>query len=328
MKVFIIIFTFVFICLLDEFEARSLVDAHSVFEGDIVPDFETISAAYDNSTVSKLIDEGLIEDKRDQMTRGTSPTFDLWTTKMNNKDLYIIFVYINPEYNADEFSLVKKSLNNLARKSGVMKFKVLKTIPTDGRPFLHYGIHGSSQCASYVGRKDRFARSIDGQPIYLHRFCLSRGVIQHETMHALGFWHEQSRPDRDEHVTINYDNVIQGKEINFEKQSAYIDSLGAPYDYNSVMHYHSRAFSVNGQDTIDSNGVSIGQRIGLSPGDKLQLRLMYQCSPWVGPRNYTMFKTQKCTPECKCGKNWKGCGNDSNLCKGGLQCLENKCVKM
>jgi hypothetical protein len=329
MKVLQFVFISIVICLLDEFEARSLVESDSLFEGDIIPDFETISAAYDNITVSKLIDKGLIvEDDRSQVTRGTSPTFDLWTTNMNKQDLYIIFVYINPEYNSDEFTLVRKSLNQLARKSGVMRFKVLKKMPTDGRPFLHYGVHGGSQCASYIGRKDRLARSTDGQPIFLHRFCLSTGVIQHETMHALGFWHEQSRPDRDEHVTIIYDNIVQGKEINFEKQNAYIDSLGAPYDYNSVMHYHSRAFSINGEDTIDSYGNAIGQRYGISPGDNLQLRLMYQCSPLVGPRNYTAFKTQKCTPDCKCGRNWKGCRDDSNLCKGKLQCQDNTCVKL
>ena len=66
----------------------------------------------------------------------------------------------------------------------------------------------------------------------------------HELMHAAGFWHEQSRADRDEHITINWANIQSGMEFNFLKYDLRkIDHLGAKYDTCSVMHYGAYAFA-------------------------------------------------------------------------------------
>ena len=56
-------------------------------------------------------------------------------------------------------------------------------------------------------------------------------------MHAVGFFHEQSRPDRDEHVTINLGNVVKGYEHNFMKYSLNQANMVGEYDMCSIMHY-------------------------------------------------------------------------------------------
>ena len=40
--------------------------------------------------------------------------------------------------------------------------------------------------------------------------CLYDDLIVHEAMHALGFFHEHQRPDRDAYVKVNWDNIVDG----------------------------------------------------------------------------------------------------------------------
>ena len=58
----------------------------------------------------------------------------------------------------------------------------------------------------------------------------------------LGFYHEQSRPDRDNYVDVYFDNIDpQDKAHNFNKCTG-CSTQNEPYDFDSVMHYQRTAF--------------------------------------------------------------------------------------
>merc|ERR1712038_386032 len=94
---------------------------------------------------------------------------------------------------------------------------------------------GCSSSVSRCGRK---------QEVSLGSGCVYTGIVIHELMHAVGFWHEQSRTDRDGYVKILTQNIQSSMVYNFEKMNLYqIDLLKAKYDTCSVMHYNAYAFT-------------------------------------------------------------------------------------
>ncbi|EDX02754.1 zinc metalloproteinase nas-14 [Drosophila yakuba] len=131
-----------------------------------------------------------------------------------------------------------------------------------------------SGCWSSVGRRS------GGQVLNLNTpKCVTHGVVVHELLHALGFYHQQSATERDEYVKINWENILDGHAHNFNKYArTHITNFGVEYDYQSVMHYSSRAFSKNGKATIEPLDpyASLGQRRGLSDKDVSKLNEMYE----------------------------------------------------
>ena len=91
------------------------------------------------------------------------------------------------------------------------------------------------------------------QQISLGSGCYSQGTIIHEFIHAIGFDHEQSRPDRDNYVKIMWGNIRGGrKNDNFWKANGW-KMFDTEYDWRSVMHYRAyNGASINGGPTITS----------------------------------------------------------------------------
>merc|ERR1712227_316966 len=96
------------------------------------------------------------------------------------------------------------------------------------RNYIH--IQGGGWCSSYVGM------SGGSQAVTLGNGCRVKSVIIHELGHAIGFQHEQTRHDRDSHVTIYPQNIQSWARFNFDKYPITVaNNHGIDYDYTSIM---------------------------------------------------------------------------------------------
>ncbi|XP_058653167.1 meprin A subunit beta-like [Onychostoma macrolepis] len=160
---------------------------------------------------------------------------------------------------------------------------------------FYISVESLTGCWSYVGRI-----TAGGQNLSIGNGCGRKAIVEHEFLHALGFWHEQSRYDRDDYLTINFENIIKGQENNFQKYNeSQSTTQGTPYDYYSVMHYAKNDFSNGNGFTITTKRPEfqdvIGQRLEMSEYDVTELNKLYKCNSFISFLDHCSFDDEsKC----------------------------------
>lgn len=156
----------------------------------------------------------------------------------------------------------------------------------------------SLTCQSEVGCKGK-----GRQYVFLNNHCMKRNDILHELMHVLGFFHEHSRPDRDKYIEIKWENIFDDNKKNFKLVNFYKPNYyhkiyeNTTYDFTSVMHYESRAWSKNKKETMIPRNKSVKIKAnGLSELDVLKINRLYNCATKMG---------EKESHNCICAKELK-----------------------
>lgn len=162
---------------------------------------------------------------------------------------------------------------------------VLNLIPRSTQvSYINFRAH-ASRCSSPVGMGSSGPNNVN-----VADWC-GVGSLMHETLHSLGFYHQQSRQNRDNHIDVMWANIQDDKEHNYQKRSFLVG--GTSYDYFSLLHYSRiNGFSIGGAPTMNAtpfgvpagptydllqatyNG-AMGQREGMSPADLDALHGVY-----------------------------------------------------
>ena len=133
---------------------------------------------------------------------------------------------------------------------------------TSGSPSSDYiGMKGGIQNISLSVNTDFMNADNDGYPQAFH-----------EIGHVLGLFHEHCRSDRDNYVTVNYNNIPSDSRHNYRKytEEGISGTDHGEFDFNSIMIYGSRKYpGYSGHDMVKkSTGASFTKTSKkFSPGD-------------------------------------------------------------
>ena len=117
---------------------------------------------------------------------------------------YLVFYHYPLDW--PERELIQAAMSDIERRTCVRFIEH----PSSSRYVSHKDVmkieKQGNVCSSFVDRMD-----IGQQELTLGSGCLKlMGEVQHELLHALGLYHEQSRMDRDEYVHIIWENIVRG----------------------------------------------------------------------------------------------------------------------
>lgn len=166
---------------------------------------------------------------------------------------------------------IKLALNHIQDNTNVRFYNATgqPTVdPTWGfaYPYIEINYVGnlSASSSSHIGRRPEGGK----QELKLADFAFPTppfdndySTIVHELCHAIGMMHEQNRPDRDQYVSINTNNLTTKGLAQFTKVTTNYSYFGA-YDFSSIMGYDSYTSST---DHVNNTSLPMYTKLNRDP---------------------------------------------------------------
>uniref|UniRef100_A0A7E4VRU7 Metalloendopeptidase n=1 Tax=Panagrellus redivivus TaxID=6233 RepID=A0A7E4VRU7_PANRE len=239
----------------------SVNDPEQYFQGDV-----ELSEQQADTLADELLEEDGDGDRRRRKRKvGKEPLYKRWK---RGRPISYEFAETIPEFT--QFKI--RDALRIWEQNTCIRFR------ENGPDVDRLEFYDGGGCSSFVGR----AGGTQGISISTPG-CDIVGIITHEVGHALGLFHEQARPDQQDHIAVHYGNIPISRWNNFHPVTGtQADTFQLPYDAGSVMHYGAFGFASDPYrptiSTLNRNlQYTIGQRAGPSFLDFESINIAYNC---------------------------------------------------
>ncbi|XP_023345708.1 low choriolytic enzyme [Eurytemora carolleeae] len=160
----------------------------------------------------------------------------------------------------EDDQLTKKAFLDVMRELEARS--CLKFVPTKSKSQKYLFIFAGNDCMfNDVTGGVKYDSGLQTQTLEMsHRLCNRNlqqtktsyyKVIRHEFLHVFGLMHTQTRWDRNQYVNVNTKNLVDSKEARYQYEICKdCDTLDAPYECNSIMHYKTNTYAINPEKPV------------------------------------------------------------------------------
>lgn len=174
-------------------------------------------------------------------------------------------------------------------------------LPPQGQPFINcLHIQDSTRNSSRVGMTG------GTQVVNIFNWN-SRFIIVHELGHALGYWHEHQRADRNQYLQIHQGNIDSARcdtdcfTTNFDPGTP--NNYGL-FDFDSVMHYGECAFAITPCPCV-------------FPANCQTIEVLMDCDTITNTCTNAASAGRYCTNDADCDPRFGTCNTTINICIKG-----------